>query len=90
MPKKTRAIKVTDQDKAWNRKSNPTAYKLEEIPINKTILIVCEGQTEELYFKSFPVLGLRVDAINLEGQSKLKLVETTEMIQSEEIRDEVW
>lgn len=90
MPKKTRAIKVTDQDKAWNRKSNPTAYKLEEIPINKTILIVCEGQTEELYFKSFPVLGVRVDAINLEGQSKLKLVETTEMIQSEEIRDEVW
>lgn len=90
MPKKTRAIKVTDQDKAWNRKSDPTAYKVEEIPINKTILIVCEGQTEELYFKSFPVLGVRVDAINLEGQSKLKLVETTEMIQREEIRDEVW
>ncbi|MCR9080963.1 MAG: RloB family protein [Cyclobacteriaceae bacterium] len=90
MPKKTRAIKVTDQDKAWNRKSSPTAYRVEEIPINKTILIVCEGQTEELYFKSFQVLGVRVDAVNLGGQSKLKLVETTEMIQSDEPRDEVW
>jgi len=90
MPRKTRAIKVTDQNKAWNRKSRLTSYRVEEIPINKTILIVCEGQTEELYFKSFPVLGVRVDAINLEGQSKLKLVETTEMIQTEEKRDEFW
>lgn len=90
MPKKTKARKVTDREKAWNRKSSPTVYRVEEIPINKTILIVCEGQTEEMYFKSFPVLGVRVDAINLEGQSKLKLVETTEMIQSDEKRDEVW
>lgn len=90
MPKKTRAIKITDEDKAWNRKPKPTAYRIEEIPINKTILIVCEGQTEELYFKSFPVLGVRVDAINLKGQSKLKFVEATELIQSEEKRDEVW
>jgi len=90
MPKKTKAIKVTDQGKAWNRKPSPTAYRIEEIPINKTILIVCEGQTESLYFKSFPVHGVRVDTVNLEGQSKLKLVETTEMIQSEESRDEVW
>ena len=90
MPKKTKARKVTDRDKAWNRKPKPTSYRIEEIPINKTILIVCEGQTEELYFKSFQVLGVRVDAVNLGGQSKLKLVETTEMIQSDEARDEVW
>lgn len=90
MPKKTRAIKVTDQKKAWNRKSKPTEYKVESIPMNKTILIVCEGQTEKLYFDAFPVLGVRVDAVNLQGQTKLKLVETTEMIQSEEKRDEVW
>ncbi|MFN3999059.1 RloB family protein [Algoriphagus sp.] len=90
MPKKTKARKVTDSEKAWNRRPKPTSYRIEEIPINKTILIVCEGQTEEMYFKSFPVLGLKVDAINLGGQSKLKLVETTEMIQSEEKRDEVW
>ncbi|MGY6744918.1 MAG: RloB family protein [Cecembia sp.] len=90
MPKKTRAIKVTDEKKAWNRKSKPTEYKVESIPMNKTILIVCEGQTEKLYFDAFPVLGVRVDAVNLQGQTKLKLVETTEMIQSEEKRDEVW
>lgn len=90
MPKKTKARKVTDSDKAWNRKSKPTSYRIEEIPINKTILIVCEGQTEELYFKSFEVLGVRVDAVNLGGQSKLKLVEQTELIQNEERRDEVW
>lgn len=90
MPKKTRAIKETDRDKAWNRKSSPTTYRIEEIPINKTILIVCEGQTEELYFKSFPVLGVKVDPINLKGQSKSKLVEITETIQNEESRDEVW
>lgn len=90
MPKKTKARKVTDSEKAWNRKPKLTPYRLEEIPINKTILIVCEGQTEEMYFKSFPVLGVRVDAYNLGGQSKLKLVEQTELIQSEEGRDEVW
>jgi hypothetical protein len=45
------------------------------IPMNKSILIVCEGQTEALYFKSFPMLGVRVDAVNLKGQSKLKMVE---------------
>lgn len=90
MPKKTQAIKVSDEKKAWNRKSSPTGYREETIPMNKSILIICEGQTEELYFKSFPILGIRVDAINLKGQSKLKLVETTETIQREEIRDEVW
>jgi len=89
MPKKTRATKVTDGRKAWNRKSKPTAYRVESIPVNRTILIVCEGQTEAFYFRSFPVYGVKVDAVNL-GQSKLKLVETTEMIQSEDQRDEVW
>lgn len=78
MPKPTKARKVTDREKAWNRKSKPTAYSVASIPMNKIILIVCEGQTEKLYFEAFPVLGLRVDAINLEGQSKLKMVESTQ------------
>lgn len=90
MPKKTKATKITDEKKAWNKKSKPSTYRVESIPLNRTILIVCEGQTEEFYFKSFPVYGVRVDAINLEGQTKRKLVEMTEMIQSEEQRDEVW
>lgn len=92
MPKKTRAIKKTDKDKAWNRKSKMTSYKIESIPINKTILIICEGQTEKLYFESFPVLGLKVEAIDLGGQSKSKLVETTQSkVDTSELNyDEVW
>lgn len=92
MPKSTKAIKVTDQNKAWNKKAKPTGYRIDTIPINKIILIVCEGQTEELYFKSFPVLGIEVEAVNLEGQTKLKLVETTkEIIDSFDKKfDEVW
>ncbi|MDE5492242.1 RloB family protein [Elizabethkingia meningoseptica] len=92
MPKKTKAIKKTDAGKAWNRKSKPTSYNIDTIPIKSSILIICEGQTEKLYFESFPVLGLKVEAIDLGGQSKTKLVETTEKIieNSEFDYDEVW
>jgi len=92
MPKKTRAIKKTDEGKAWNRKSKPTSYRVDTIPINKSILIVCEGQTEKLYFESYPVLGLKVEAIDLGGQSKTKLVETTgKIIEFSEFNyDEIW
>ena len=92
MPKSTKAVKVTDQNKAWNKRAQPTGYKIDTIAKNKTILIVCEGQTEKIYFESFPVLGVTVKAIDLKGQSKLKLIESTEEIvaniNDEEI--EVW
>ena len=92
MPKSTSAVKVTDRNKAWNKKSQSSAYRIETIPINKTILIVCEGQTEKLYFESFPVLGVKIKAIDLKGQSKLKLIEsTTEIIENtNEEYDEIW
>lgn len=92
MPKTTKATKVTDKNKAWNKKSIPIGYKIETIPINKTILIVCEGQTEKLYFESFPVLGVKIKAIDLKGQSKLKLVTyTREIIENEkEEYTEIW
>jgi hypothetical protein len=92
MPKSTKAIKVTDKNKAWNRKSQSSNYRIETIPINKTILIVCEGQTEKLYFESFTVLGVNIKAIDLKGQSKLKLVESTkEIIEStNDDYNEVW
>ena len=48
MGKKTKAIKVTDQGKPWEKRKN--SYQYEAIRrANKTILIVCEGQTEEWY-----------------------------------------
>lgn len=92
MPKSTRAIKVTDQNKAWNKKPKPSGYRIDTIPINKTILIVCEGQTEKLYFESFPVLGVKIKAIDLKGQSKLKLIESTKEIidSTDEEYSEVW
>ncbi len=92
MPKSTRAIKVTDKNKAWNKRPKPSGYRINTIPINKTILIVCEGQTEKLYFESFPVFGVKIKAIDLKGQSKLKLIETTKEIidSTEEEYNEVW
>lgn len=92
MPKPTRAVKKTDKNKAWNRKAKPSNYQIETIPIRKSILIVCEGQTEKFYFESFPVLGLKVEAVDLGGQSKTKLVESTQKIieSSEYEYDEVW
>jgi hypothetical protein len=71
MPKKTKAIKVTDRKKAWLKKVKPSAYEIETKETNKIILIVGEGQTEKLYFESFPVLTLTVEAVDLGGQSKL-------------------
>lgn len=92
MPKSTKAIKVTDKHKAWNKKTQPSEYKIDTIPINKTILIVCEGQTEKLYFESFPVLGVKVRAIDLKGQAKQKLVESTAeiVVSIDDIDLEVW
>ena len=94
MPKKTKAIKKTDvkAQKPWLKKVDASLYQIELKETNKTILIVGEGQTEKLYFESFPVLTLTVEAIDLKGQSKLKLIEsTTSIIKNRNIKyDEVW
>lgn len=94
MPKRTKAIKISDikGKKPWLKKVNPSIYQVDAIELNKLVLIVCEGQTEKLYFESFPVLGLDVEAINLEGQTKLKLIESTTQIieDSEKDYDEIW
>lgn len=92
MPKKTKAIKQTDRKKAWLKKVKPSVYEIETRETNKIILIVGEGQTEKLYFESFPVLTLTVEAVDLGGQSKLKLIEATEEIisNSDKKYDKVW
>lgn len=94
MPKKTKSIKVTDlkAKKPWLKKTFASAYDVETVDRNKTILIVGEGQTEKLYFESFPVLTLTVKAIDLGGQTKLKLIESTEkIVQSSDTKyDEIW
>ena len=94
MPKKSKSIKRTDikAQKPWLKKVNPSLYNVESIEPNKTILIVGEGLTEKLYFESFPVLTLTVKAVNLKGQSKLKLIEaTTSIIENSETKyDKIW
>ncbi len=90
MPKKSTYTKKTDIQKPWARKPKTSEYKIETEDLNKTILIVCEGEnTEPLYFSAFKVLTLRVIAIGL-GESKLKLVESTKLIQEKENYDEIW
>ncbi|TCC97340.1 RloB family protein [Pedobacter psychroterrae] len=91
MPKKTRATKITDirAEKAWLKKTRPSAYALESRDRKKTFLIVCEGQTEEQYFKSFPVVSASVKPVPL-GCSKTALVECTKQIVAEDNYDEVW
>lgn len=94
MPKRTKSIKKGDikQQKGWLKKVNPSLYEVETKSVKKTILIVAEGQTEKLYFESFPVLTLTVEVIDLGGQSKLKLIETTERLvtDSGKTYDEIW
>lgn len=90
MPKKTRAVKKTDQKKAWLRKPNVSQYKVDSVEMRKTVLVVCEGQTEKIYFESFPVKSLTVKAVDLGGQSKLKLVESTKSIIENDEYDIIW
>nr|WP_309760188.1 RloB family protein [Flavobacterium sp.] len=94
MPKKTKALKITDikSEKPWLKKAKASVYEIETREVKKTILIICEGQTEKLYFESFPVLTLTVEAIDLKGESKLKLIESTIEIVKNSIKiyDEVW
>ncbi|WP_026629483.1 RloB family protein [Dyadobacter alkalitolerans] len=91
MGKRTKAIKIGDikEQKPWLKRTG-SKYVIERVERNKTILIVCEGQTEKYYFEGFPKLGITTKVINLEGQSKLTLVARTKKLQREENCDFVW
>ena len=91
MPKKSKAIKLTDikAGKPWLKKVGFTSYNEETKEPNKTFLIVCEGQTEALYFESFPVVSAEVETHGI-GCSKTNLVECTIELSSENKYDEVW
>jgi RloB-like protein len=91
MPKKTKAIKFTDlkADKPWLKKVITYKYPIDSIEKKKRFLIVCEGQTEELYFKSFPVLTADVRPVH-QGCSKSSLVECVAYYLDGENYDEIW
>jgi len=90
MPKRKTYTKKTDIDKPWYKKKGRSRYKNETVTMRKTFLIVCEGQTEECYFKAFPIRTAVVRAVNLGGQSKMKLVECAKELARQEESDEVW
>lgn len=91
MAKKTKATKITDikGEKPWLKIKGNSSYRVASKEMKKYILIVCEGQSEELYFKSFPVVSCKVSALNL-GQSKDSLVSATIELQKQDEYDEVW
>lgn len=91
MPKKTRAIKITDirGNKPWLKKMGISEYAIEKESKRRTFLIVCEGQTEVMYFKSFPVVTATIESVPL-GCSKSALVECAKAMAEDEEYDEVW
>ncbi len=89
-------IKASDAHKAWNKRTKPSSYRINSIPVNKTILIFCEGQTEKIYFESFRVVSMMVDCIDMKGESnKMRLIERCEervckLKKSGKEYDEIW
>lgn len=51
----------------WDRKKTSTPYRKAVFSQNQNILIVCEGQTEALYFESFDVVQLQVVCEDTKG-----------------------
>ncbi|MEY4538737.1 MAG: hypothetical protein RLZZ306_494 [Bacteroidota bacterium] len=82
-------IKKTDQLAGWNRKVNLSKSVIGSRNIAKKFLIVCEGQTEEIYFKSFPILTATVTAKGT-GKTKLTLVKHAKQLAKEDNYDEIW
>jgi hypothetical protein len=81
--------KKSDQQKAWDRKPKPSKYSIGSRTKAKKFLLVCEGQTEEIYFKSFPVLSATVTAKGT-GRTKLALVEQAKKLVQNDSYDEIW
>ena len=89
MPSKTRNIKKSDADKAWNKHKQLSKIPLETREKGRKYLIVCEGQTEEWYFRKFPVATADVVSIGV-GMTNYRLVEEARKRMKEDKYDEVW
>jgi hypothetical protein len=91
MSRKSRTSSTSTKkvDKPWFRKTSPYAYAVNSRSKNKTFLIICEGQTEELYFSSFPVITATIRSVNT-GTSKTALVESVDKYRRGGSYDEIW
>ena len=87
MPKRTRATKETDKNKSWNRKNTVKLTEPSIIP-EETILIVCEGQSEELYFKGFKKTNVTIE--NMEGLGNSQIVDYAIELKKKEEYDNYW
>jgi RloB-like protein len=59
-----RRTKKTDSSKAWQKKQGLSRSRPVLAP-QQTFFIVCEGQTEKMYFESFPVKSAHIEAVDL-------------------------
>jgi RloB-like protein len=89
MPRKSSNIKQSDQNKSWHKRSQLSKMVVNKREVEKSYLIVCEGQTEEWYFNSFPVETATVVAKGI-GMSKYNLVEKARRLAKEGNYDEIW
>jgi hypothetical protein len=89
MPRKTSNIKQSDQNKAWNKRTQLSKLTINKRESEKSYLIVCEGQTEEWYFNSFPVQTALVVSKGI-GMTKYNLIEKARRMAKEADYDEVW
>ena len=77
------------EGKPWFYQSGLHKYGAQPRSKNRTFLIVCEGQTEELYFKAFPVITAVVKPIH-GGSSKTALVDSVAGYRKQGSYDEIW
>jgi RloB-like protein len=89
MPSKTRNIKITDKDKAYNRHKQLSKIPLNSRPVERTFLIVCEGETERLYFQKFSLLTAKIVAFTA-GRSHYALIEYARKLMKQGSYDETW
>jgi hypothetical protein len=82
-------IKKTDQFSSWNKKAAVSPYVTSRKNIAKRYLIVCEGQTEEVYFRSFPIANITVTTKSV-GRTKSSLVKHAHKLAKEDNYDEIW
>ena len=91
MGKRRKGVKVTDirGNKPWLKKVGLSVTEEPTISPNTTFLIVCEGQTEEHYFKYFNGPAITIKAIGL-GCSNNTLIDCTIGLMEGEEFDQVW
>lgn len=90
MPKRSNNIKLSDLkgNKPWLKKGS-SSTKSKSRRVQKTYLVICEGQTEEYYFRSFHSVAITIKAINL-GRGYRALVDCAVMLSEGEEYDEIW